>query len=166
MWTVHPSIFGVLAPKISYGSNNILYDYVNILRDEPEWYGTIRESAINSTRNMLSNGDHWAFDIIMNLFKYADPLAKFTQVNGARFQEVTLWRRRDRDAFKDSSGTIVKFFVTEIIPVYLDTPEYPDRLIIKHVSKKYVDISQSTVATVVDDFDQWPLDDFDEQPTT
>ncbi len=160
--TINPSIFGVLAPKIAYGSNNILYDYVTVIRDEPEWDGAIRESAINSTRNLISNGDHWAFDVMINLFKYADPLTKFTQINAARYQEVTLWRRRDRDPFKDSSGTIVKFFITEIIPVYLDRWDKPDQLIIKHISKKYVDISKSTLSTLTDGDDEYLIDGDDE----
>lgn len=157
--SVNQSIFGIEAPKFDSSGTEVLLDYAVVLRDEPEHEEILFQSVLNNHRTWYDKGDHYTFEVMINLFKYADPLAKFNEIYTHLNSLVTLWRRRDRDAFKDSSGDVVYFELTEITPVWIDSYIKPDQLILLFESTDYVDISKSSIATLVDDLGISLIDD-------
>lgn len=156
---VNQSIFGIEAPKFAVNNTDILLDYAVVLTDAADHDEIIHQSIITNHRSWINKGCHWQFKVMINLFKYPDPLSKFNQIYNCLNVLGTLWRRRDRDCFKDSSGSIVLFELTEIIPTWIDSADKPDRLILLFESTDYVDISKSTVATLIDDLGTELMDD-------
>lgn len=146
---ISPSIFGWQPPKFVSGTDEVLLDYWVTMRDEPEDQGLRHQSVINHYRTWIDRGEHWAFEGSVNLFKYNDPLAKWTEINSKRGDLVTLWRRRDKDAFKDTAGNIVPFKFRIIIPIWIEAKGFPDRLILKFESQQPVDIDKQTIATLI-----------------
>lgn len=142
---INESIFGIEAPKFMDGSTEVLLDYAVVLRDEPEYGRQVLQSVIDGHRARKNQHYHWAFEVMINLLKYDEPKDKFDEIHLHKNALVTLWRTRDHDSFKNSSGTVVKFKFYEIIPTWIDSPIYPDRLILKFSSQDPIDISKNTV---------------------
>lgn len=144
-------IFGQQSPKIVDGSSNhILLDYSVILKDEPEFRNLQQESPINGNRSFHHRGYHWIYEIRYHLFKEANPRTKFETLHALLGDtDLTLYRHRDTDPIQDSSGVDVAFFFAEIIPIYIETANYTDGLILKFKSLKFVDLTKSLDATLV-----------------
>jgi hypothetical protein len=143
-------IFGTQNPKIvDSDDNDILLDHSVVLADEPEYDQVIHESDLDGTVYFAHKGKHWNYEIRYHIFKESDQATKFQALYDLLDEEVTLYRHRDKDPFKDSSGTIVPFVLTEIIPIYMETVSYRDALILKFTSTKYVDLSESLTAHLV-----------------
>jgi len=146
------SIFGIAGPKF-IGSDDTHVDLDHVLlpfeQDGPEFKTIMHESAINRDRNFVHRKYHWIWTGVILLFRYADPLTKYETLMDYLYDSVTFYRHRDKDPFKDSSGTVVPFVITEIHPFYFTHAWGHDALRITLRSTKVVDIEKSTVATLV-----------------
>lgn len=161
MIIVNQSIFGIEAPKFDNNGTEVLLDYAVVLKDEPEFEGTMHQSIYTGHRWWIDKGEHWRFDVMIHLFKYTDPQTKFDSIIACKNALVTLWPRRDRDPFKDSTGTVVKFKLLEVNKAWIDSAIYPDKLILKFESQDYIDISKQTYATLIDDLGTSLMDDLE-----
>ena len=145
-------IFGEQEPKIITSSGTSIYfDHTIIVENKPVFNRIEHESKINGNRLFVNKGYHWVFKFKMNLFKYSDPLTKFEEIEGALFDNVTLYKHRDRDPFKDDNGDIVSFCFIELEPFYLDKLNFKDCLLLTFESTKFVKMVPRTKATLMID---------------
>jgi hypothetical protein len=138
-------IFGIQNPKIiDSGANTILLDNVVVLVDEPITYKLIHQSPLNGNRNVVHRGKRWTYEIRYHLFKQStDHATIFETLYDLLGTEVTLYRHRDKNPFQDTTGTVVPFIFKEINPVYVETVNYRDALILKFISTKFVDLTKN-----------------------
>jgi hypothetical protein len=145
-------IFGEASPKF-IGSDDVHVNLDHVLIpfevDRPDFKTIVHESTINRDRNFVHRKAHWDWTGVLLLFQYSDPLAKYEQLMTYLYDQVTFYRHRDKDPFKDSSGTIVPFVITEIEPFYFTNGFRQDAVRISLTSTKVVDIVKSTVATLI-----------------
>ncbi len=136
-------IFGKDAPKFTVsGVGDVLLDYSIIQKDEADHDTLKHTSEITGHVEYITRGYRWEMDVLVHLYKYADPYAKFTEINQYKGSKVTLYRHRDGLPFKNSAGANVEFMIEEINPSYLTTVNYEDVVLIKFRSVDYVDLSQ------------------------
>lgn len=140
-------VTGESAPKYVNGATTVLLDHATIVRDEPETRNVEHRAPIEGSRKFKHRGQHWIFEILINLHLYADPLSSYDNIRAYLGQNVTLYRHRDKQPVKDSSGTVVPFRFMECTPLYQDLIgiDYRQRLRLLFKSTKYVDITKSTV---------------------
>lgn len=141
------SIFGIQSPKFVKGANTYLLDHSVIIKDAPEQDIIMHESILNRHREFVIKGKHWVFEINLLLFKYGvDAQDKYDELKPLERTLVDqLFRRKDGIAIKDSTNTLVKFFIDEITETYLNRWDFPDVLRIRFVSEKYVDMTKSVI---------------------
>lgn len=139
------SIFGIEAPKFVYSAQTVLLDYASVIKDEPQFDRITKESIITGHRARVNQHYHWSFEVMINLFKYTDPKVKFDEIYAHKNNLVTLYRRHDNDCFRNDDDEVVLFKLSEIIPTWIDSPIFPDQLLLKFVSADPVNISKCTV---------------------
>ena len=122
----------------------VLLDYVRITKDEPEVDELMHQSELTGHREFVDRGDHWVFEVVLNLYKYSDPRSKFEQIYHYRHKNVDLWRHRDGAALADADGNNVSCRIVEIRPFYLEQSTFRDQLLIRFVSRDYVDFSDGS----------------------
>lgn len=137
-------IFGTRAPKMTVsGGGTVLLDYATIQKDEADYDILKHTSEITGNVAYVTRGSRWVVDILVHLYKYADPYAKFVELIAQKGTKVKLYRHRDGSAYKNSAGAEVDFMIEEINPFYLTNTKYEDAVIMKFRSVEYVDISKS-----------------------
>ena len=138
------AVFGSDAPKIiTSGAVEIEIDNVEVINDRP--LVSVKEfiEQFSGIKERRFYGRHWLFEIQVNLFKEADPLATYNTLKGVLFDEVTLYRHRDGDQFKKPNGEDVPFFVSAVDPKYIEQNNYNDILIMRFESAEIVDVLQN-----------------------
>lgn len=142
------SIFGIEAPQFEVDSEIILLDHVVINKENDffDYDDILHESVFNRYRVWTDMGDHFTFRIIMYLFKYAEPQAKYDELFQYHRRLVKLWRRRDGNPFVDVNGDEVLFRFDRIDKSFLHTINYPDVLTLVFKSQDPVDISKTLVS--------------------
>lgn len=153
---------GTGQPKIKTSSGTeILIQNISVLKDEPEYDILEHASDLTGEKTFYGKGYHWIYEGHIYINKHTYPYEKYLQLKSALFDNVTFWRHRDREPFKDASGAIVPFFVSAITPYYLSRAfPLPDAVYIRLQSTKYVDISYCMLeGEPVDDLDRLVEDD-------
>lgn len=142
------SIFGIQAPQFESGSETILLDHVVLSKDNDSWdYDDIlHESVFNRYRVWTDMGDHFTFRLLMYLFKYDNPQAKYEQLKTYHRTLVKLYRRRDANPFRNSAGDIVLFRFDKMVEGFLHDVKYPDILTLEFVSQDVIDFSKTLVS--------------------
>ncbi len=142
-------IFGNEAPKIIYDPTGtpveILLDYVVIEKDEPEEDFLIHQSIFTGHREFILKGKYWVVEMKLHVYKlgveagleYYNTLKQYSN-NLFRY-----FRHRDGDYLKDSTGAEIEMFLEYINESYYsDVAEYPDYLLLRFRSTKYIDLTQ------------------------
>lgn len=141
-------IFGTFSPKFVYDpsgtSVTVMMNYVVVLKDEPFVKVITNESIINGHREYHYRGKHWLYEVRIHIFKCSNPRSKYEEIKQYEGLEVALYRHRDAEPFKNSTGDIVPFVITSIKEAYWDTPDYKDVLIVTFQSKDYIDLSDGS----------------------
>ncbi len=142
-------IFGVAAPKFIYdrggaGETTVLLDYAKIVNDEPEVRTIKHESELSGKKVFIPRGQHWNFDVVVNLYKYGDPLAAYLNFKSYQDVLVTLYRHRDGEPFKKPGGADCLFYITEVTAYAFEDIIYRDRLMLRFESSEFVDQAGST----------------------
>lgn len=142
------AIFGEDSPQFVYGGATVELDYAVPLRDEPIYDTIAHQSAIGGDDQYSHRGYKWAYEVVINLMKYTNPDDKFSEIVQYLGLNVSLYRHRDHQPFQDSNGDDVPFYFSECVPFYTNLEEFDtrDKLLLKFVSTKYIDISQSLTA--------------------
>lgn len=142
------SIFGIEAPQFEADSEIILLDHVVIGKENDFFdYDDIKhESVFDRYRVWTDMGDHFNFRLLMYLFKYDDPQAKYDELKLYHRSLVKLWRRRDGQPFVNRDGDPVLFRFDQINESFLHDVKYPDILILVFKSQDPVDISKTLVS--------------------
>jgi hypothetical protein len=139
------SIFGVDHPSFVKDAATVDLEHFEVTKDEPEDFSKKHQSVLTGKRTYVDKGEHWIFEGILNLWKYADPLTKYNEIWAYRKAVVDkLYRRSDNEAIKDVDDNFVTFKLTQIVPLNLDGPEMADRLFLSFESVDFIDISKST----------------------
>jgi hypothetical protein len=137
------SIFGVQAPKFEKNSTVVTLLYAIFNLDEPEKMHTRHQSVLTGHRSYRDNGRHWIYEVTLNLWKWQDP-----EIIKAKFEEIwtykktivdKLWKHKDSEALQDQYGNFIKYKIDQVIPIYLSTPTYPDKVIVRFKSVDYYD---------------------------
>lgn len=133
------SIFGDGSPQfaVNYGQPNqviVILDNYIITKDEPAVKKIINESQLEAERSFLYFGDYWELDVQVNLFKYDNAPAKFTEIYQYKNQNVVLWKHKDGSYYKDQEGNPALFYIDEVTPIPLTQFDGSDILIIKFLS--------------------------------
>ena len=147
------AIWGTSAPKFIYDNGGgseatVLLDYVVITKNAPSYSYIEHVAEIEGSKEFHKKGKHWAFELKMNLFKYASPVAKYDEIVAYEGLLVDLWQHRDGDAFQDSGSDNVLFILKEVIPFNLNQYEWKDGLILKFESTEFIDLSQGTTPVI------------------
>jgi hypothetical protein len=148
------AIFGTGVPKIlTSASVEISLPCSKYLKNGPRFDNVIHENVVSGIRVFLHKGYRWEIELLIHLYKYADPAATFTALNTALYDEVTFWRHSDWDPICNSVGATVPFWLEKITPFYLETVTYKDALKLEFVSLGYVDLNvgAGTGEHIVDD---------------
>jgi len=130
-------------------------NHVTVLKDEPVFDNVIHKSILNGAQKLLIKGYHWAFEVNVNLFKEANPTAKYDEIYSRLYTLGKLQRHRDGCFIQDSSLEPVYFYMTEVVPYYLQSdnlinPAY-DAVIVRFISSEYVDMSKHSLFETIDD---------------
>jgi len=134
------AIFGTEAPKIiTTGATTIDIDYSRIIKDEPEYLVTVNKSSFSGNKFFSPHGRYWVFECAVNLFKEADPVAKYTTYLALLHQKVYLYRHRDGNAVKDVSGDDVLFIIDDLGESFLEQYNWNDLLKLRFVSSEFID---------------------------
>lgn len=121
-------IFGLLHSKfikdsaevdLSYSSINPKY----ILPDIVE-----QKTPLTGDKYFVLKGSYSEIAIIINLWKYADPVAKYNEIVAYYNNNVELYPHKDEGPLKDIAGNTVVFNLYNIEPFYLTTTLYYDIL--------------------------------------
>jgi len=96
-------------------------NHVTVLKDEPVFDNVIHKSILNGAQKLLIKGYHWAFEVNVNLFKEANPTAKYDEIYSRLYTLGKLQRHRDGCFIQDSSLEPVYFYMTEVVPYYLQS---------------------------------------------
>ena len=118
-----------------------------IIKDEPVVRQVIQESEITGHREYVRRGDHWNFELRMNLFKYSDPRSKYEELYQYLHKKVSLYRHNDGTPFMQSDGTDALFIFDAMLSRYLTTVNYEDLLILTFKSLDFVDLSDDSIVT-------------------
>jgi hypothetical protein len=166
------NLFGTNYLKFKSGSATVLLEYV--IPEPPQADGRFieHESIITANRNWTnkSDVDHLDISVIINLYKYADPVAKMKEVYFYNHKLIDeLFYDIYRPAFAEKNGVSVKFYVANIQPMFLFDPKGYDALRITFRSQKPVDLTQSVDSTLTGEFiedaaHEYPMDAGHETP--
>ena len=128
-------------------SVTVSLDKMVIVKDEPVVRQIIQESEITGHREYVRRGDHWDFQIRLNLFKYSDPRSKYEELYQYLHRKVSLYRHSDGSPFVDSDGNDALFIFDAMLSKYLTTIDYEDLLILTFKSLDWVDLSDDSIVT-------------------
>ena len=140
-------LFGYQNLKFISGANTVELNYVI-----PEAPGTDNriiehESIINTFRSWTNktDDDHIEVSILIHLFKYANPVSKFTELMSYNHSLVdALFYDINRLPFQDAESNTVRFFIWQIQPLFLFSPKGYDALRITFRSETPVKLDLST----------------------
>lgn len=143
-------IFGTAAPKFIFDNGGgsettVLLDHAVIIKDEPEVDTLTIRSPLSGHKFNFWRGKYWYFDVNINLYKYSDPLSKYSNLKAFEGQNVSLWRHRDGEPFKKSGGADCLFLLKEVTAFAIEDVEYRDRVVLRFESIDYVNEAGSTV---------------------
>ncbi len=160
------SILGKQCPRFWVGSTEVTLYHSNIERPDFNLPRLIeQEDVINAHREWekVGTGNHAEFVVRVNLFDYADPAAKYEEIEQYEHTAITkLAPHKDKDALKDSTGGYVEFFITHVKPASIYQPFYYDIVWVTFKSKDPVDLSKGLETAITDDLDDAIADDLDE----
>ena len=132
------SIFGSSYPKFAKWGTSVLLEYSKV---EITPVQSILEHASIMTQaiNKIALGTYIEATITLYLSKYADPMAKYNQVNKYKNDTVTeFYLHSDGQPFcLTDTITPCPFYISEVTPYYLDTTLYWDAIKIKLKSTQY-----------------------------
>ena len=131
-------IFGNGKPKLVYNGNTILLDNCTVDFVWQERTGEEQASVLTGHREWYELGNHAEFEIVVFLFKYANPSAKFTELYALRDKDVIFFPHRDGYPLRNDRGDEVLFHVVEMAPEYLKGIENYDVLRFRIKSKDFV----------------------------
>jgi hypothetical protein len=128
------SIFGVDHPKFlsNLGAlefDNSVLDYAHIVPEVIE-----HNSVVNGNRNYLRNRFNSRFIIVVNLFKYADPEAKFNEIMSYKGQWGRFFPHKDEDRAART------FQIVRMIPFYIESLVFFDKILIDIQSRQYTKV--------------------------
>ncbi len=134
-------IFGTAAPKFISGSTTVLLDYARIITDKPVYNSIEQPSVLTGFVNHIHKGYWWLYTVRIHLFKESEAITKANELLSYIGQDVYLYKHREANAFQDSSGNDVLFRVQEVVPSWLNTPDYKDIIDITFKSQNYIDLT-------------------------
>lgn len=145
------SIFGAGAPKFVHdlgGENEatVLLDHWIQTNDGLDTKEKQIESELEASRDYIVLGDFLQIEGRVNLYAFGALTAirsKFEEIYQFNNTDVVLYKHRDGQPFKDSSGNNVLFRM-HVTPKNLTTLDYRDILIINFRSLTAVDYSESS----------------------
>src|SRR4030042_47917 len=164
-------IFGTGAPKFIASDNaEILLDYFVYGDDEPQPNYRVAQSVMNRHREIVNTDEHYIFNGTIYLYKYGiDPVTliidtetvrnRYNEINGYKYDEVTLYRHRDGEPMKDSNGDIIKFYLTELKTFYLNTVRFEIAAFIEFISVDPCVMAESLTNIITDDTGETITDD-------
>lgn len=119
----------------------------------------VHSSVLTGIRSIVTNGDYVSFRVIVHLFKYDDPGAKFAEIFAYNHLDVYFYPHEDGSAIGDDLGKaisdgsdwfdssdFVEFHITKIKPFYLNyeqSHDANDSCEVEFIAKKYVDIENT-----------------------
>lgn len=139
-------IHGVNEPKFLVGTTTVNLDNTVLdsswgITDEIE-----QKSILNGEKTWVTLGDYAEFTVNVNLFKYADPVAKFQELYAYNHKDVDqFFPHRDGVAVQKATGGNCKFHIAQIKLSYLGNNEKLDTLSIHFVANSYVNEGASVV---------------------
>jgi|GEM_PF-3569820 len=119
-------------------------NYAVVQQDEPDLQQLVHEAPLHGERVYVDRGEHWVFDVVLNLWKYSNVSSKFQEINFYRRKKVTLWRHSDGERMLDPDGNTADFIIEEVRPFYLNRNDYQDRLLLKFRSLQWVDLGDGS----------------------
>lgn len=131
-------IFGSEKPKLVCEGTTVFLDHCTV---EYNWQVRTSEeqvSVLTGHREWYELGDHAEYELLVFLWKYADPAAKFTELYGLRNKDVIFFPHRDGYPLRNERGDEVLFHVVEMTPEYLRGIDSYDVLRIAIKSKDFV----------------------------
>jgi len=142
-------IFGVGSPKFVYTSEEniettVLLGHAVVTRNDPAVKKIVHESELGCDRTFIPLGEGRELEIRVNLFRFSNPRSKLQEIMQYKNKLVKLWLHDDGEPYKDSSGNAVLFYIDEATPIYWESLDYKDMLILKFLSTAAVDLSDST----------------------
>lgn len=142
------SIFGIEAPQFEFDSTIVELDHVVISNENNsfDYDDIVHESVFNRYRVWTDMGDHFTFRLLMYLFKYDNPQAKYDELKAYHKSLVKLWRRRDGNPFRNAANEIVLFRFDQMNESFLHDYLYPDILSLVFISQDPIDISKTLVS--------------------
>lgn len=144
MGSQEPKFVGTGTPS----SATVNLDHTTILTNWADAQIIEQTSVINGVRNYITLGDYSEFVVTVNLYKHTTsptPKEKFQEIYAFNHQLVQFFPHREGVAVKDSGGTAVNFYISSMIPGYLDTPDFKDILTITFKATGYTDAENSLV---------------------
>lgn len=141
-------IFGLGSPKFVYNATDYLLDYCTM---DPSYISpdvVEHNSIISGHKEFVPKGDYAEFKLYINLFKYSNPRAKFEELYACNHKDVIFFPHREGIAIKKagtSGVTDCLFFISEMLPHYLENLWKYDLLEITLKAKDYVDLSNQVV---------------------
>ena len=137
------SIFGTSAPRfVTTGAATINLDYSEVIEDKPSPDRLVNKSPLSGSITNVERGDHYTVKIKVNLFKYSNPTTKFNEIVAHYRTGVYLYKHRDGNAYKDSSGSDVLMYFDLIERGYLETGNFEDVLILTFKSTEWIDLGE------------------------
>ena len=133
------SIFGRSYPKFTLYNTTVLLEHakveVNYIQDIIE-----HKSVLNSCISKIAMGQYAEVTITLNLFKYDNPQAKFTELLAYKNKVVTqFFQYGDGNPFyAQKTNTPCTFYISQVTPKYLMQYQYPDIVEIKMKSCEYI----------------------------
>ena len=137
----------------------VLLEHSLLTPDYAEPDEIVHKSILTGARSIVTNGDYVSFSVMVHLFKYADPAAKFSEIFAYNHSDVYFYPHEDGAAAGDDLGkaisdsatktlssSYVTFHITKIKPFYLAYDkglDAHDSCEIEFIAKKYVDIENT-----------------------
>lgn len=103
------------------------------------------KSILNGTITYVVLGDYSSFDVLVHLFDYDDPKAKFQEIYPYNHTDVYFYPHADGNAMKDAAGADILFHIREMKFEYLADINNLDILRLRFEAKTYTDVEESLV---------------------
>lgn len=124
----------------------VMLDYWVPMKEDADSRNVQQESELEADRIILSRGEYLEIQGRINLFKYADMASrqsKFQEIYELKNKNVSFWKHRDGEPYKDEDGNEVLFYLESVIPRNLNTLDYRDVIFLKFLSLKGIDYPNS-----------------------
>ncbi len=97
-------------------------------------------SAVNGNNIFIEKGNRSRFKVLIHLFKYADPSAKFNEILAYEETPVIFYPFQDGEPIKDFTGAEVNFYIAEIDLYWLETPKNQDIMVLTFEAEEYTSL--------------------------